>query len=128
MLDSLDLSLTTEEIIYAALVAFFITWMIQTVSKLRNIIRRANQQLTTPNKDIQLILERCYSLFPKDIINFHGQTFKRGMKIKVTTLQNKSFEGEFIGTNSKGMVCIVTNKLVIAHELRNIENIQLLER
>lgn len=127
MLDNLNFSITVEEVLYVAIASFFVTWFIITIRKIKFIMTKVDPQIASQKKDIQLILERCYTLFPTDNINFQGNIIKRGMKIKVTTLQNKVFEGEFIGTNSKNMVCIITNKLVIAYEINNIEKISLIE-
>ena len=89
MLNAINFSLTGKEILYAAILAFCLT----------------------------------YTLFPLDKINFKGQTFTSGMKIRVTTTTNTDFEGELIGGNNKNMVCIKTSKYIIAHEIQNIQSI-----
>ena len=50
------------------------------------------------------------------------------MRIKIITMQKKIFEGEFIGLNEKDMVCILTKKYIIAHEINNIEEIQIVDK
>lgn len=127
ILNQFNLSLSFEEIFYSALLAFFITWFIQNIIKIRRIIKRTSDEFTYPSRDISKILERCYALFPKDNVQFRGQIYKRGMKIQITTLQKKSFEGEFIGCNNKDMVCILTQKYIIAHEINNIQDIKVLD-
>lgn len=123
---NLDLSLTLEEIIYSALLALVITWFIRNIVKIRKIIKQTSNEFGYPTKDINKILQKCYALFPKEIIQFRGQTFKRGMKIQIVTIQKKRFEGELIGSNGKDMVCILTKKYIIAHEINNIEEINIL--
>ena len=61
------------------------------------------------------------------MVQFNGETYKRGMKLKIITLQKKSFEGEFIGCNERNMLCILTNKYIIAHEITNIQEIEILD-
>lgn len=128
MLDKFNFSLTFDEIIYAALGAFVLTWIIRTIIRFRAILKSSSSFLSYQSNDLKQILQRCYMLFPKDIVQFHGETYKRGMQLKITTLQNKIFEGEFIGCNEKDMLCILTKKYIIAHEINNIEDIQVIEK
>ncbi len=128
MLNNFNFSLTIDEIIYAALGAFILTWIIRVILKLRAVIKNHTSFLSYHSNDLKQILQRCYMLFPKDMVQFHGETYKRGMIIKITTLQNKSFEGEFIGCNEKDILCILTKKYIIAHDIDNIEEIQIIEK
>ncbi|MBR6400106.1 MAG: hypothetical protein IKS17_02630 [Firmicutes bacterium] len=113
--------ITTEELLYIAVIAFFITWFIYNVMKFKKIMELGTAN--TAVKDIKKILDRCYAMFPLEDVSFKGQTFRRGMRVKITTLQDKVFEGELIGTNYRNLVCIMTNRLVVAHELSNIRDI-----
>lgn len=117
-----NLPISIEEILYAALLAFCITWFINNAIKIRKLIKAASINVSGP-KDIASVMERCYTLFPLEKIEYHGITFTRGMKIKITTTANADFEGEFIGGNTKNMVCIKTSKYIIAHKLSNIIDI-----
>ena len=72
--------------------------------------------------------QRCYKLFPMEIVQFNGETYKRGMKLKIITMQKKIFEGEFIGCNEKNMLCILTSRYIIAHEMTNIQKIEILDK
>jgi len=65
-------------------------------------------------------------MFPKEIVQFNGKTFKRGSKIRMVTNQKKVIEGELIGMNSESVVCVVTSKYIIAHDLRNIKEMNYL--
>lgn len=118
----MNIPISAEELIYAALLALCITWFISNTIKIRKILKAAKASASGP-KDIASVMERCYALFPLDKIEYHGITFTRGMKVKITTAANGDFEGEFIGGNAKNMVCIKTNKYIIAHKLSNIINI-----
>lgn len=114
--------ISLEELIYAALLAFCITWFINNAIKIRRLLKAATINIKGP-KDIASVMDRCYTLFPLEKIEYHGITFTRGMKIKITTTANAYFEGEFIGGNNQNMVCIKTNKFIIAHKLSNISDI-----
>jgi hypothetical protein len=121
-----NISLT--DILYAAVLAFIITWLIRSMMRIRVILSTLSESNPISNKeDIKAIVERCYYLFPMDKIQFHGREFKRGMKIKIVTLQNKIFTGEFIGGNNKNMLCIKTSKNIIAHDITNITEITALD-
>lgn len=122
MPDVINFSLTGKEILYAALLAFCLTWFISNALKIRSVFKAAATFADT-HRDIGVVMDRCYTLFPLDKISFKGQTFTRGMKIRVTTTTNTDFEGELIGGNNKNMVCIKTNKYIIAHEIQNIQSI-----
>ena len=113
--------ITAEELVYIAVIAFFITWFIHNLIKFKKIMELGSDN--TPVKDIKKVLDRCYAMFPLENVSFKGQTFKRGMRVKITTLQDKVFEGELIGTNYRNLVCIMTSRLVVAHELSNIRDI-----
>lgn len=128
MLKNINFSITFEDVVYAAVAALILTWLIKTFSKIRKILKNPSSMLNYSATDIKNILQRCYVLFPKDILSFGGETYKRGMLLKITTLQNKTFEGEFIGCNERDMFCMLTQKYIIAHEINNIETIQILDK
>lgn len=117
--------ITFEEIIYIAVISVFITWFISSIIKFKKLIDMSSSSNTV--KDIKKVLERCYAMFPLENVSFKGQVFKRGMRVKITTFQDKVFEGELIGTNYRNLVCIMTSRLVVAHELSNIREMTLVE-
>lgn len=123
----IDFSLSWDEFFYAAVLALFITWLIRTIINLKRLLRSPISEIGYPPKDIKQIIQKCYKLFPKEIINFRGEVYTRGMKIQIITVQKKQFEGELIGSNEKNMVCILTHKYIIAHEITNIAEIHLLD-
>jgi hypothetical protein len=121
-------NITITDVLYAAVLAFILTWLIRSMMRIRTILTTLAEAnpFTNPN-DVKVILERCYSLFPMEKIQFHGREYKRGMRIKIVTIQNKIVTGEFIGGNSKNMVCIMTSKNIIAHDIANITEISTVE-
>jgi len=118
-----NLGITFDEFIYCAILAFFVTWFIKNIIKIRSFLNGQTEE--GKRKRIAQIIEKCYTLFPTDIVNFKGSIFKRGMIVKITTMQNKTFVGKLVGMNNKNMVCIITNKYVVAHEIYNIDNIEI---
>lgn len=126
MFSSLDFSFTVEEIFCALAFALVITWILKSVSSIKGTFKSFSSQIVDKSKELKLIIEKCYIMFPKDKIYFGGKTFNRGMNIRIMTQQKKVFEGEFIGSNQNNMICILTKKCIVAHELENIEEITLL--
>ncbi len=119
--------LTSEDILYAALGAVLITWVIKIIMKLNKIIKNP-MSLLDKSEDLRQVIQRCYKLFPMEIVQLNGETYKRGMKLKIITMQKKIFEGEFIGCNEKNMLCILTSRYIIAHEMTNIQKIEILDK
>ena len=107
--------LTTNDIILALVLAAIFTWIVNRIAELV-IIHKA------PN--LEQVLKKCYDMFPEEILQFHGEIYKRGMNVRLITNQNKIFEGEFLGLGNDDMICIMTNKFIIAQALTNIEKLE----
>lgn len=128
MLNNFDFSLSFNQIILAAILGLVITFIVQNIMKIRGFLKEVSVDFGYNSEDLNKIIEKCYTMFPIEKLIFKEQTYLRGAKIKVTTLQNKIFEGELIGVNNKNMFCIMTNKYIMAHEITNIANISLVEK
>jgi hypothetical protein len=118
-----DFSYTWQEILFAAGIALVITWVIRVFSTLfRAVITRSTEfEFSLKNKSD--VTERCYEMFPTDHIMFNGETLRRGMQVCMVTLRQKKYEGLFIGINRENMVCLMTERSVVAQELDTIEDI-----
>lgn len=127
MLNSINLSLSIDQIIIAAILGLVLTFILQHIIKIKNMLKDVSVDFGYNSEDIKKIIDKCYVMFPTEKLLFKGETYLRGAKIKVKTLQNKIFEGELIGVNSKNMFCIMTNKYIMAHEITNIEEISLIK-
>ena len=119
---------TVDNIIYAALLAFMITVLINYLPKIIKAVRFVNTELMLNRSDISQtdlknILNKCYLMFPNDNFKYMDETIQRGMKIKITTDQNKIFEGEFLGLNNQKVLCMLTSSFLVAHALDNIISI-----
>lgn len=119
----LDFSLSLDEILFAVVLGLILTWIIQNLKRLKGFLNDASLDFNNNAEDISRIMQKCYAMFPVEKVLFKGETFMRGMQVRVTTMQKKSFEGELIGTNHKNMICIITNRYIIAHEINNIDTI-----
>ena len=73
--------------------------------------------------DDKRAIDRCKELFPIDVLLFKGKEFKRGMQIRITTIQQNVIVGEFIGLNRVNLVCIKTGNKIIAHQLEKIAEV-----
>lgn len=114
------------DIIFAALLALVITWMIGAGTRVMKVVITRSTELGYRPSDLELVLQRCYGMFPIDSLSFKGATFRRGMTVRVLTNRKKTIEGRFVGTNKDNMVCFLTPNSVIAHELDNIEEMRVL--
>lgn len=121
-----NIHLTFTDIAYASIMALLLTWIVEGVSKSFKLLFKP-VEFDYPEHDVKKIMQKCYNLFPKDIIPFNGEVFKRGMIVRVITSQRKVIEGELIGLNNDDMLCLMTSRYVVAHDLRNIEEITLID-
>ena len=123
----MQINLSARDILYAAILALFFTWVVNgLLANFKIIISKPAAFLYSPG-EAKKILQRCCTLFPKDNISFQGKLFKRGMIVRVTTSQRKVIEGKFIGQNNENMVCVLTENQVVAHDIGHIEEIVLVE-
>jgi len=116
-----------QDVIFAAIMALVVFWFVKSVSRIVTIVVTRSTELGYRPGDIEMVLQRCYGLFPIDMLIFKGATFHRGMSVKAITNRNKTIEGQFVGTNKDNMVCFLTPSSVVAFELGSIEEIRLME-
>ncbi len=107
-------TLTWKDILYAAIVAFFITQIIITLTSGRKI-KQNNSQINP--KDI---LTRCKLMFPIDTVKFDGKIFTSGMAIKIITQNKKIIEGKLVGRNDSNVLCVITDHHIVVHDISQI--------
>jgi len=107
--------------------AFFLTWIIIWASKAFKVVVRFPVIYRFAEKDLSNVLQKCHALFPVETILFKGKTFERGMKIRITTIQKKTIEGQLVGRNDDNMLCLLTSRNLIAQQIDGIAEIILLE-
>lgn len=123
----MNLSLSVDDILLAALLACVITFIIVKISSSFNKLFSSSVTLSYSQNDLSKVMKRCYKLFPKELLHFKGQTFTRGAWVRVTTNKKKVFEGKFIGINDEDIACFVTKSFIVAQEVEGISNIDLLK-
>ena len=122
--------LTWQHYLFAAAVAYVITYTYRVFSRImeKNKERKKNGEKTMVIKTFdRQAVDRCKELFPIDVLAFKGKEFKRGTQIRVTTIQNNTIIGEFIGLSYANLVCIKTGNQIIAHQLEKIEEVTIAE-
>ena len=117
-------TLSAWDVVYAALLAFFIMQALKSINAIRKNVKfrvvRTSGGEEAAKKDI---IRRCVEMFPLDTVYFRGKVFTKGAMVRVTTLQKRIIEGEIIGRNEKDVICIITGRHIIAHEIDKIEDI-----
>ena len=120
MIDRLA-SLDDYSYFIAAVLAFFLTYIIMRIAGIRKILNdRDELEMDIKNADKRSVMERCAKMFPIETMVFNGSEFKKGMNVRITTMQKKVFQGEFVGKNEMDIICILTREHIIAHEIRKI--------
>ena len=121
--------LTLNDVIFAAIWAFALVFIIRTVSRMfLRLVTRTTVLSLRPDQlepeQLDAFLNKCYMLFPIDSFRWEGITFRRGNTLRIITSNNTAIEGRFIGINSDDMVCLMTNHSVVAQEIHTIEDVQ----
>ncbi|MCL1988213.1 MAG: hypothetical protein FWG64_09630 [Firmicutes bacterium] len=114
--------MTAQDYIFAAILALILTWFIKGL--VRVFTFAATRTTVVPYKQVELdlILTKCYMLFPIESLIFNGNTFERGMSVRVETNRTTTL-GTFLGVNKNNLVGFITPDCVITHELEIIEDI-----
>ena len=117
-------TLTAWDVVYAAILAFFIMQALKSINAIRKNVKvrvvKTSGGEEAAKKDI---IRRCVEMFPLDTIHFRGKVFTKGALVRITTLQKRVIEGEIVGKNEKDVLCIITGRHIIAHEIDKIEDI-----
>jgi len=119
----MDLPISSQDVAYAAFIAVFFTWLIQTFSRVfKAVVGRATEFNYHP-KNEEAVMERCFAMFPNREVRFNGSVFSRGMPVRVVTIRRRIIEGKIIGCNNDNVVCVITQNSVIAQGIDGIEKI-----
>ena len=112
--------LTQYDVLFAiggAAVLFVIYKIVTVVGRI--VVTRSSVIKFNPDQYAN-VLQNCYITFPIDNISHSGATFNRGMAVRITTVNQATVEGQFIGTNQTNMICVITEDSVIAQEIEAI--------
>ena len=121
--------LGVTDIIQAAFLALFLTWFIGAATRIFKFIITQPTELGYNPRDLETVIQKCSYLFPIESIIFNGATVSRGMTVRaVTSRKNKTIEGRFVGSNRENIICFVTPEFVVAHELNDIRELQVVKQ
>ena len=115
-----------EDVFFAALAALVLTAFFRGISKIYGAVFKRPVQFGFKARDINRIIQKCYALFPNEVVVFRGEIFKRGMTVRVTTNNKKIIEGKLIGLNSENIFCVLTNTFIAADILDNVTEMVIL--
>ena len=124
-----NLPINIVDVVFAASFAYIIMLAFRGISRLfRGLVTRTVVISVRPS-DLDetqrgMLLEKCWRLFPYEELDWDGTSFLRGSNIKITTNDGTKIEGQMVGVNDDGMICIITDSSVIAQELTAIEHVE----
>ncbi len=113
-------------LIIAAFFAFIITWLITSFLHFRSVVKNMpaiREQIV----DLKNLIDEYRTLFPIEIFEYKGVTFRRGMHVKLTLIDKKSFVGSFVGGDSNNKICIITRQCIVTPDLGFVEELVPLE-
>ncbi len=119
--------ITVSDVIFAALAAFMIFWIVRFCSNLWKRVKTGLEFPPTefgfkPN-EVKAVMDKCSDLFPRGRFSLCGSTLERGMKVRLTTHNNRTFEGKIVGINNDNMICIIAESIVKIDFIDNIMKI-----
>lgn len=111
-----------QNAIIAAVIAFFLSWIIISYIKFNQLMKRL-PEIRRQMEEAKRVISEYHNLYPIEKIEFKGKTFRRGMPVRMILRNKKTFVGNFVGGNSKNMVCIITPDFIITQEISCIEEL-----
>lgn len=115
--------LSFSETIFCILISLFILIIIKSFG----LYLKLSKECEYPLDVFKNMVKDFYLMFPKEIIMFKGNIYKRGMVVKITTIHKKIYEGEFVGFNGKDMICVITKNAIVTTNIKNLKDIFLLK-
>ena len=121
----METGISALDIVYAAIAALVITWIVEMFLRSFRVMFARTTIFEYKHRDFERIVGKCYSLFPRDVVKFKGETYRRGMTVRIITIEQKVFEGSLVGQNYDNTICLLTRKYVITHDLSYIKEINI---
>jgi len=121
-MDAIPISI--GNIIFAFSGAAFIFLMMKAIRAMTHVLRQGTGEMLFEPNQREDILKNCYKTFPIERMDFGGGILQRGETVRITTDKHSILEGQFVGINKAEMVCIMTDKSVIAQSIGAIIEIQ----
>lgn len=76
-------------VILAAVLSAMLTMLTMSFLFIRRVAKEASIILTG-TAQMKNVMEKCRRLFPIEVVEYHGTTFKRGMAVKITLSDKKA--------------------------------------
>jgi len=119
----MGIQLSVQDIVYAAIAALVLTWVVEFLLRSFRAMFGRTTIFEYKHSDFERIAHKCCSLFPRDAVVFAGKIYCRGTIVRIITMDQKMLEGSLVGQNYDNMICLLTQKYVITHDLANIKEI-----
>ena len=114
-------AITANDIVFALAVSLAATYMISRIKvKYRLIKSYGSIRIVYSSNNPKAVIKSCSDIFPRENFSFRGSLFKKGSTISVKTNENGTIIGCLIGVNDDNMICLITKRHIIAHELTHI--------
>ena len=117
-------TLSAMDVFYAAVMAFILMQLILNAAGIsRNLSKSRKSKAELDSMEKMDAIKKCKTVFHFETVNFRAKVFKKGARVRITTLQKRIIEGEFMGRNEMNTLCVITREHIIAHEIDKIEDI-----
>ncbi len=119
------LNLTFSDYVYAAILAFLIVYMIKMAQKMVGKERKKEKGGLYEKMESTTKMEICFKHFPETEVKLNGKTCRRGEKLIIKTLSERTIDGVFVGGNADNKICVITDRYIIAHNKDEIFEIEI---
>ena len=114
-----------QDILFAAILTLILIWFVKGVSRVIKVVFTQSIDVIYSPGDTEMVLQRCRSLFPIEVLRFKGAIFRYGMRVKVIFAGKDVIEGKFIGVNEEDILCFMTGRYVVTRKLDSVEEIRI---
>ena len=119
--------LSVQDIVYAAVAALMITWLVEFFLKSFGVMFARATTFEYKHSDFEHMAKKCCDIFPRDVVEFKGRKYLRGMTVRIVSLDRKVCEGCLVGTDYDNTICLLTRKYIITQDISNIKEMNILE-
>lgn len=129
------LEIALGDYILAAVIAFFITSTISSLSDMAKDAMNPQDEAYTGEEELRILRKRCTVVFPLDSTVIYGTEVHKGSMVEVKLIETEEgqkpdeliLHGLFSGADKDGMICVIVDKKVVVLEKCEIRRITVLE-
>ena len=118
-----SIPITLGNVIFAFAGASFVFLVFKFITAFIQMAKGIGEIGFNPSQREEVLMDCCLN-FPMESLQMDGSIFTRGESVRITTKKELVYEGQFVGVNKSEMLCIITDKSIIAHALGTIMKIQ----